>query len=309
LCWTSQEICLNRSRSTDEEPSMYIAASLRRTVIEIVGVLLALAIPIGAAIADGDASSRQGALRICADPNNMPFSNENEDGFENRLARLVGAALGRNISYLWSAQHRGFIRRTLKAGDCDILMGVPALLDAVETTHPYYGSTYVFVSRADRHLDITSIRDPQLRSLRIGIQLVGDNGFNTPPAHAIAAQGITANVMGYTLYGDYGLANPPAAIIGAVANGDIDVAAVWGPLAGYFAKHSDVALTVTPIENTDEFAPLTFRFDIAMGVRKGDHALRNQLDAFIARDQPAITEILRSYGVPLVSTHTSPSSQ
>jgi mxaJ protein len=288
---------------------MYIAPSLRTKVIEIVGASLAPAILIGAAIADGDTNSRQGALRICADPNNMPFSNESEDGFENRLARLVGTALGQNISYVWSAQHRGFIRRTLKAGDCDILVGVPALLDMVETTRPYYASSYVFVSRTDRHLDITSIRDPQLHSLRIGVQLVGDNGFNTPPAHAIAAQGITANVTGYTLYGDYGVANPPAAIISAVANGDIDIAAVWGPLAGYFAKHSDIALTVTPIENTDEFAPVTFRFDIAMGVRKGDHALRNQLDAFIAHGQPAITEILRSFGVPLVSTHMSSSSQ
>lgn len=288
---------------------MYIAPPLRRQVIEIAGASLALAILIGAAFADGDTNSRQGNLRVCADPNNMPFSSESEDGFENRLARLVGAALGQNISYLWSAQRRGFIRRTLKAGDCDVLMGVPALLDMVETTRPYYASSYVFVSRADRHLDITSIRDPQLRLLRIGIQLVGDNGFNTPPAHAIAAQGITANVRGYTLYGDYGLANPAAAIISAVASGDIDIAAVWGPLAGYFVKHSDIALTVTPIENTDEFAPLTFRFDIAMGVRKGDHALRNQLDAFIARDQPAITEILRSYGVPLVSTNMSSSSQ
>jgi ABC-type amino acid transport substrate-binding protein len=165
------------------------------------------------------------------------------------------------------------------------------------------------VSRADRHIDITSIRDPRLRSLRIGIQLVGDNGFNTPPAHAIAAQGMTTNVTGYTLYGDYGSANPPARIISAVADGEIDIAAVWGPLAGYFAGQSDIAMTVAPIENTEEFAPLTFQFDIAMGVRKGDHALRDQLDAFIARNQPMITEILRSYRVPLVNSYMPPSSQ
>jgi mxaJ protein len=296
---------------------MHVAPTRKRAV-EGVGAPLALiilvpAIMVGAAVigttwADGDTDGRHGALRICADPNNMPFSNQNEDGFENRLARLVGAALGRNVSYLWSAQHRGFIRRTLNAGDCDILIGVPKQLDMVETTQPYYRSSYVFVSRADRRLDVTSIRDPRLRSLRIGIQLVGDNGFNTPPAHAIAAQGMTANVTGYTLYGDYGEADPPARIISAVANGDIDIAAVWGPLAGYFARQSDIALMVTPIENTDEFAPLTFQFDIAMGVRKGDDALRDQLDAFIARDQPVITGILRSYGVPLVDTHMPPSS-
>jgi mxaJ protein len=285
-----------------------------RRAVESVGTPLVLVMLIGAILigttwADGDADSRHGALRICADPNNMPFSSENGGGFENRLARLVGAALGRNVSYVWSAQHRGYIRRTLKAGDCDLLIGVPKELDMVETTQPYYRSSYVFVSRADHHLDIASIRDLRLRSLRIGIQLVGDNGFNTPPAHVIAAQGMTANVTGYTLYGDYGTADPPARIIDAVANGDVDIAAVWGPLAGYFAGQSDIALTVTPIENTGEFAPLTFQFDIAMGVRKDDHALRDQLNAIITRDQPMITEILRSYGVPLVSPQTPPSLQ
>jgi ABC-type amino acid transport substrate-binding protein len=158
----------------------------------------------------------------------------------------------------------------------------------------------VFVARADRGLDIASIRDARLQSLKIGVQLVGDNGFNTPPAHALAAQGLTGNVTGYSLYGDYSAANPPARIIAAVASGDIDIAAVWGPLAGWFARESGVAMTVTPIENTEEYAPLMFRFDIAMGVRKGDHALRDRLDAVIAKEQPAITELLRSYGVPLV---------
>jgi mxaJ protein len=280
-----------------------------RGVIRIASVPLALAILTAAALAGGETDGPPGALRICADPNNMPFSNENEDGFENRLATLAGAALGQSVIYAWSAQHRGFIRRTLKSGDCDILIGVPKELDMVETTRPYYRSSYVFVSRADRRLDITSIRDPRLRSLRIGIQLVGDNGVNTPPAHAIAAQGITGNVTGYTLYGDYGTANPPARIINAVANGEIDIAAAWGPLAGYFARQSDVALMVAPIEDTGEYAPLRFQFDIAMGVRKGDHALRDRLDAFIAANQPVITGILRSYGIPLVNTRTPPSSQ
>jgi mxaJ protein len=245
-------------------------------------------------------------LRVCADPNNMPFSSENEDGFENRLARLVAASLRLNVEYTWWAQHRGYIRNTLKAGDCDVLMGVPALLDTVEKTRPYYRSTYVFVSRADRRLDIASMRDERLRSLKIGVQLIGDNGFNTPPAHAIAALGLTSNVTGYTLYGDYDAANPPARIIAAVADGDVDVAAVWGPLAGYFAKRSGVALTITPIEKTEEFAPLMFSFDIAMGVRKGNQALRDRLDAVIARDQPAITELLRSYGIPLVEAENHP---
>jgi quinoprotein dehydrogenase-associated probable ABC transporter substrate-binding protein len=259
----------------------------------------------GASLA-GDAGRTNDALRVCADLNNMPFSNANEEGFENKLAGLTGRSLGLKIEYIWWAQRRGFIRNALKAGNCDVVMGVPALLDTVETTRPYYASTYVFVSRADRHLDIVSIRDARLRSLKIGVQLVGDDGFNTPPAHAIAAQGLTDNVIGFTLYGDYNEANPPARIIGAVANGDIDIAAAWGPLAGWFAHKSNIALTVSPIENTEEFAPLMFQFDIAMGVRKGDHALRDRLDTVVARQQSAISELLQSYGVPLVNKAKSP---
>jgi quinoprotein dehydrogenase-associated probable ABC transporter substrate-binding protein len=273
---------------------------------------VALAIMACAALAadePGPASQpANGVLRVCADPNNMPFSSVREDGFENRLARLAAAALGMQVEYTWWAQHRGFVRKTLKAGDCDVLMGVPVGLAAVETTRPYYGSTYVFVSRADRRLDVASIRDARLRSLKIGVQLVGDNGFNTPPAHAIAAQGITGNVTGYSLYGDYDAPNPPARIIDAVENGDVDIAAVWGPLAGWFARRSGAGLTVTPIEDTAAFAGLTFRFNIAMGVRKGDDALRDRLDAVIAREQPAITELLRSYGVPLVEAGNAPAA-
>jgi mxaJ protein len=272
----------------------------------------ALAILAGAALADGPRVETPGpaqdALRVCADPNNMPFSRRNGDGFENRLAVMVAASLGLKVEYTWWAQHRGYIRNTLKAGACDVLIGVPAQLDSVETTRPYYRSTYVFVSRAGRGLDIASIGDARLRSLKIGVQLVGDNGFNTPPAHAIAALGLTANVTGFPLYGDYDAADPPPArIITAVADGEIDIAAVWGPLAGWFAgKRPDAALTVTPIEDTGAFAPLPFRFDIAMGVRRGDRALRDRLDAVIAREQPAITELLRSYGVPLVDATDQP---
>ncbi len=282
-------------------------AESRRSV-GVLGAPLLLAMLVGIAIAN-EPHNPQDTLRVCADPNNLPFSDESGSGFENKLADLVAGELGRKVSYTWWAQHRGFIRNTLKAGDCDVLVGAPKLLDMVETTRSYYRSTYVFVSRADRHLNVTSIRDPRLRSLRIGVQLVGDDGFNTPPAHAIAAQGITANVVGYTLYGDYGSANPPARIITAVANGEIDIAAAWGPLAGYFAKRSDIPMTIAPIEDTEEFAPLAFRFDIAMGVRKGDHALRDQLDSVIARDQAMITEILRSYGVPLIDADDLPSAR
>jgi mxaJ protein len=239
------------------------------------------------------------AFRVCADPNNLPFSNRAGEGFENKLAELVAGKLGKHVSYTWWAQRRGFIRNTLKAGLCDVLMGVPAKLEMVGTTRPYYRSTYVFVSRADRAYALRSMRDPRLRTLSVGVQLVGDDGVNTPPAHALSRQGIVDNVVGYTVFGDYEQANPPARIVEAVASGRIDAAAVWGPLAGYFAQRSPVPLEVTPITDTAAFKPLAFRFDIAIGVRKGDHARRARIDEVLAASRDEIAGLLESYGVPL----------
>ncbi|WP_409192711.1 substrate-binding domain-containing protein [Bradyrhizobium sp. RDM4] len=239
-------------------------------------------------------------LRVCADPNNMPFSNSAELGFENRLAAMIADHLGKQVAYSWWAQRRGFIRNTLKASKCDVVMGVPSTYDLVEPTIPYYRSTYVFLSRQDQHLDVASLLDPRLRKLTIGVHLIGDDGNNAPPAQALGDQGIVDNVRGYSIYGDYRQADPPARLLEAVENREIDVAAAWGPLAGYFAKLSPVPLTVTPIRDGDRFAPQQFQFSVSMGVRKGDHALRDQLNTFIVDHRAEIATLLRDYGVPLV---------
>jgi quinoprotein dehydrogenase-associated probable ABC transporter substrate-binding protein len=239
-------------------------------------------------------------LRICADPNNMPFSNSAGDGFENKLAIMIAEKLGAQVSNTWWAQRRGFVRHTLKAGECDLVIGVPAHYGLLETTQPYYRSAYVFVTQSSRHLDLSSMTDPRLRKLRIGVHLIGDDGNNPPPAHALGDEGIVDNVRGYSIYGDYRQPNPPARLIQAVEDGDIDVAAAWGPLAGYFAKESKVPLTVTPITGVERFAPQQFQFDIAMGVRKGDHAMRDRLNQFISDHREDILALLKSYGVPLV---------
>jgi mxaJ protein len=246
------------------------------------------------------AAASDDELRVCADPNNLPFSNSAEAGFENKLAAMVAKHFGQQVSYIWWAQRRGFIRNTLKAGQCDAVMGVPAGYDLVETTRPYYRSTYVFVTRQDRHLDLSSLLDPRLHHLAIGVHLIGDDGNNPPPAQALGDQGIVDNVHGYSIYGDYRQANPPARLIEAVEKGEVDVAAAWGPLGGYFAQRSPVPLTVAPIRETERFAPQQFQFAIAMGVRKGDHALRDRLSAFIDEHRSEINALLRSYGVPLV---------
>lgn len=248
----------------------------------------------------GRAPAQTGELRVCADPNNLPFSDARETGFENRLAAMVATELREPVSYTWWAQRRGFIRNTLNAGHCDVIIGVPAHYDPVELTRPYYRSSYVFVSRADRHLDISLLTDPRLRHLRIGVHLVGADGSNPPPVQALGEEGIVTNVVGYSIYGDYHQDAPPTRLIEAVENGDIDVALAWGPLAGFAAKSSPVPLRLAIVQNGTEFTPLQFQFDIAMGVRKGDHALRQQLDAVILNKQSAIRSLLEQYGVPLV---------
>lgn len=243
-----------------------------------------------------------GALRVCADPNNLPFSNRARAGFENAIAELVGRELRKPVQYEWWAQRRGFVRNTLNAGTCDLVVGTSAGMEMLATTRPYYRSTYVFVSRRDRHLAIRSFDDPALRRLKIGVQLIGDDAANTPPAHALANRGITRNVTGFTVYGDYRQANPPARIIDAVTNGTVDVAVVWGPLAGYFAKRSRVALDIVPVSPRVDLPYLPMVFDIAMGVRRADTTLRARLDDVIVRRRPAIDSILKSYGVPLVGS-------
>ena len=168
-------------------------------------------------------------LRVCADPNNLPFSNAKGEGFENKIV-TIAKDLHENVDYVWWAQRRGYVRNTLRAGLCDLWPGVATAVDMLATSRPYYRSTYVFVTRADRHLKIASYDDPQLRKLTIGVQMVGNDAMNTPPTHALARRGIINNVRGYMLYGDYQKPNPPAAIIDAVASGAVDVAVVWGPL-------------------------------------------------------------------------------
>lgn len=263
--------------------------------------LLIALIAAAAAVSYGNrlAHEATGDLRVCADPNNLPFSNEAAEGFENQLAKLVADELGKKLSYTWRAQRRGFVRNTLKADLCDVVMGVPSGYAPLETTAPYYRSHYVFISRRDRDVDVSSLKDARLRELRIGVHLVGDDGMNVPPAHALAQEGIVENVVGFTIYGDYREPAPPLQLIKSVENGAIDIAAAWGPFAGYEALHSRIPLRLEAIKETSDFAPLRFSFDISMGVRKGDHALRRQLDEIISSKSGEIGAILESYGVPI----------
>jgi mxaJ protein len=234
---------------------------------------------------------------VAADPNNLPFSNQRLEGFENKIIALLAADLGLGVEYTWHAQRRGFFRETLQEGNCDVVAGVPAGFDAVLSTRPYYVSSYVIVRRRD-HAAIHSLDDPALRTLKIGVQLVGDDAAGTPPAAALARRGLIDNVRGYTVYGDYREPNPPARIVAAVASGEIDVALVWGPFAGYFALAHGDQLVVEPLPSSDGPTGEPFTFAISVGVRRSASGLRDALDAALRRRQADIDAILARYGVP-----------
>jgi quinoprotein dehydrogenase-associated probable ABC transporter substrate-binding protein len=250
------------------------------------------------AFASAATAAPERELRVCADADNLPFSNERLEGFENKIAELIAKDLNASVRYTWHPQRRGFIRQTLKARQCDLVLGVPSGYELVLSTKPYYSSSYVFVYAKNRHLDLRSFDDPLLRELRIGLHAFGEDGANSPPAHALAHRGIARNVVGFTLLDTED--SPPGKIIDAVAAGEIDVAIVWGPYAGYFAKRQPVEMAVIPVAPGADRASLPLVFDISMGVRRGDTAFKDQLEAVLDRRRGEIQEVLEAYGVPLV---------
>ena len=240
-------------------------------------------------------------FRVCADPGNLPFSNRQLEGFENKIAAVIAKELGASPSYVWWGQRRGFIRNTmnasLKEARCDVMIGVPAAYDLVQPTKPYYRSTYVFVYPKAKGLQIKSLDDPILKKMKIGVHLLGDDYTNPPPVHELAKRGIVDNVVGFDTF--YSPKNPPSAIIDAVASGKVDVAIVWGPAAGFFAARQRVPLEVVPVPSGKTDLP--FAFDISLGVRKGDDALKAKLEQVLDRKQIEIQKILKDYNVPLLN--------
>jgi mxaJ protein len=237
-------------------------------------------------------------LRVCADPNNMPFSDRGGGGFENQLAILVAQDLGRQLEYYWQPQRRGFIRRTLTAGYCDLIIGLPSSSAIARVTRPYYRSTYVFVSPRDRRAPIRSLDDPRLRHLQIGIPMTGQDYGNPPAAQALANRRILDNVHGYPVYGDYSAAHPSWGVLDALVRGQVDVAIAWGPIAGYAVQHEPGGFAMAPVVDR---GGLPFAFDISMAVRPADAALAAAVNGVLARRAHDIRRILVRYGVPLAS--------
>ncbi len=297
------------SRSSRPPPLGGVPRNRETSALVLPGLALAMMVASPTRLAPAASAAQatpitgERVLRVCADPNNLPFSNRAGEGFENKIAALIARTLDARVAYTWWPERRGFVQHTVDAGFCDVVAGVPSGYPLLLTTRPYYRSTYVFVSRADRQLGVRSLDDPRLHHLRIGLHFTGGRS-NPPPADALARRGVIANVVAYSIYGDYRTPNPPAQLIDAVAAGDVDLAIVWGPLAGYFAMHEPVRLDVVPVlPAVDHYAgtlPMPFTFDIALGVAPGDVHRRDQLQRALDRDAPAIRRILDDYHVPLI---------
>ena len=250
----------------------------------------------------GLASCGQRTLTVCADPNNLPFSNRAGEGFENKLAEMIAADLHAKLDYVWWAQRRGHVRNTLNEQKCDLWPGMASTMEMAATSRPYYRSTYVIVTREADGLAGLSLDDARLRNLRIGVQLVGDDGSNTPPAHALARRGIRDKVRGYMLYGDYRKPSPPSEIVRAVERGDIDAAFVWGPLAGYFAAQSKVPLRLEPVTPWLDQAQLPMQFDVSVGVQKDNQKLLKDVDHVLGQRRGEIEALLKRYHMPMVGS-------
>lgn len=232
-------------------------------------------------------------LRVCADPSNLPFSDEKKEGFENKVAEMMGQELGVPVTYVFFPQVVGFVRNTLRAHRCDLVMGAVAGDDVMQTTNPYYYTSYMLVSRADRGLAFSSFDDPALKSLRIGIVA------GTPPTDLLVRHGLMEHAEPYALMVDTRYEAPTRQMIEDIVDGRIDIGLLWGPIAGYYANREKQPLALTPIKS-EPGAP-RMDYHIAMGVRANEPEWRRRINAAIQKRREAIVAILRDYGVPLLN--------
>lgn len=232
-------------------------------------------------------------LRVCADPNNLPFSNEAEEGFENRIIQLLADQLDKEIRYTWFPQSTGFVRNTLRLRQCDLISGITTTSEKVQNTNPYYHSAYAIVHRRDLTPAVESMSDPRLTEMKLGIVA------GTPPADVLATNGLMGNIKPYHLVADTRRNAPARQAIEDVASGETDIAFVWGPIAGYFARQQESDLVVTPLLHEDVRVRMNYR--VSMAVRFNETDWKRTVNAALAEIQPQIDEILIEFGVPLLN--------
>ena len=266
--------------------------------------LRAAALALGAIFAANPANGQRAELvfstelRVCADPANLPFSNRAQQGFENKIADLIGADLGVPVSYVWFPQTVGFIRNTLRARTCDLVMGAVSGNGVMDNTSAYYHSGYMIVTRASDDITATSIGDPALKDKRIGLVAA------TPPTDLVLRHGLMDQVTAYALSADTRLGSPARKMLKDLADGVIDVALAWGPVAGYAIHHDGLPLHAAFITPEPDAPRLDYR--IAMGVRANEPEWRRRINQAIRTQRAKIEQILDDYGVPQLDEQNQP---
>jgi quinoprotein dehydrogenase-associated probable ABC transporter substrate-binding protein len=264
----------------------------RAPLVRVLCVLIALGGPATAARAVTSEAVDRSSLRVCADPSNLPFSNQAGEGFENKIAELLAAELGVAVRYTWFPQVTGFVRNTLQARKCDIVIGISLGFELLQNTNPYYRSSYALIYRADAGLAATGLDDPKLKELRLGVVA------GTPPASLMAKYGLLGRIRPYHLVADTRFEQPGKRMVEDVAAGEVDVGVLWGPIAGYHAKQQDQPLTIVPLVSRPGEGRMDFR--ITMGIRFNEPDWKREINELIKRKQPEINAILADYGVPLL---------
>ena len=274
-----------------------------RSVLALLGLLTAP--PLAA---QRPAPAEPGILRVCADPDNLPSSNSAGEGYENKLAELLAQAWNSKLVYVWWAAPRGLFSRALNGQYCDVVMQAPALVgfDMAGVTRPYYKASYVFAQRPDAPHLVVDLDDPALKTMKIGVHLYANDAENSPPAMVLSHHGVVGNLVGFgTAFS--GGRDHPEDIVKALVDGTVDVAMVWGPIAGYYAKQLGIPLTMTSIpDDTASQTPMTYNMGLA--VRRRDRALKDSLERFLTAKAPDIRAVLESYGIPLLPLAADPST-
>ena len=239
---------------------------------------------------------KPGVIRVCADPDNLPLSNDKGEGLENKIAELIGEAWNSQVEYAWWPVRRGYFGRALNGRYCDLAITAPTQLDMAATTKAYFRSAYVIVYRKDSGLTVTTLDDPALKTLKIGVNLLNADAENTPPAMALSAHGVVGNLVGFPTFYSEGGARPDD-IMKAVYDKSIDLAIVWGPLAGYYAREAPTELVMVPLEY-DSVAHMPFAFDFGIAVRRSDRPLRDSLQTFLDAHAAEVQNLLKQFGIP-----------
>lgn len=277
-------------------------ANLAKSAVIAILALGAIALPGAAGAQDAEGSIElvdPHVFRACADPHDLPFSNEAREGFENKIADLLAHKLGKSVEYTFYPDATGFIRNTLNAHRCDVVLGIAQGDDFVQPTNPYYRTSYVAAYRQDGPFKgLDSLSDPRLKTAKIGI-IAG-----TPPATYLAENGLLGRIKSYALVVDTRYDSPTHEMMNDLDRGDIDVALLWGPIAGFYATKATTPTAVVPLTKEQGGPQMIFR--IVMGVRHSDQKWKRDLNKVIAESQGEIQGILRSFGVPLLDENDKP---